>query len=344
MERLIIDKKIGSGLLGDVYMCSIDKVNYAIKLEKIEENNLEYNLKHHEWREIEFSRSFGNFHSEYFVTLCFYDIINKKFMISNENYNDYITNCVNKTKSFDKNKFSDKIIKRLESKEKSEFIIRRLYSLVDDTLKSVIDSITMKQLYSIIVQISHICFLLRSNGYSHNDLHTKNIGIIKTSADEYIKISNKRVCSHGIKIKVLDFGTVMHEKYNLNETELFIHKNGLINDINRFLIRLITFDSTCKIKKIFNWTDIPDIYDNFFELINENEAKVLNTFGINKQDKFILLQLLFPEKFQKILLSDNFTSVSVPKLKIDLIDFLFIFKNKLDLKKIMKYFIKLANN
>lgn len=331
MENINIINKIGSGMLGDVYLCSIYTNHYALKIEKIEKKNINYDLSVQEWREIEFSQSFANNYVEQFITLCDYDIV--------EDTQERI--CHHNT-----NKFSQKMIERLKNKSVSKYAIRRLYSLVDDNLKNVIDNFTKKQLYSTIAQVAYICYLMQSNGYSHNDFHTKNIGVIHVSNDTYINISNKKLQTHGIHIKALDFGIVLHEKYGLTETEKIIHNYDLINDINKFLIRLITFEkiNTGKNKvvtKIFNWNDKPDIFNEF---IISREYNLLEYFAVNKYDKFYLFQLLCPEKFQKMLLGENYVQLSKPITRIDLCDLLFIFKNKLNLKLIIKYFIKLANN
>lgn len=325
MENIKIINKIGSGLLGDVYKCTIENNSYALKIEKIEKKNIEYDLAAQEWREIEFSQSFANNYPEQFVTLCCYDIAenNEKREIS-----------------YNKAKLSKKVINRLTNKAKSTLAIRRLYSLVDDNLKNVIDTFTKKQLYSTIVQMAYICYLMQSHGYSHNDLHTKNIGVVYVDSNKDIKISNKKLCSHGIQIKALDFGVSMHEKYGLTETEYFMHRYGLINDINRFLIKLVTFEPGHLITKIFNWSDVPDVFDDFGLT---REYKMLEDFAVNKYDKFYLFQLICPDKFQKMALKENFVKVVKPFVKIDLCDFLFIFKHKLDLKTIMKHFIKLSN-
>lgn len=330
MENINIINKIGNGMLGDVYLCSISEKYYALKIEKIEQANINYNLSIQEWRETEFSESFANNYPEQFVTLYSYDVIEDCSVQRTYNYNAH--------------NFSQKVLKRLQNKSKSNYIIRRLYSLVDDNLKNVINTFTKKQIYSTIVQIAYICYLMQSKGYSHNDLHTKNIGVIHVEPHTYINISNKKLCSNGIHIKALDFGIALHEKYGLTETEKYVHNNGLINDINKFLIRLVTFEKNdgCNngCNKIFNWNDEPKIFEEF---INSKEYIVLEDFAVNKYDKFYLFQILFPEQFQKMLLKNHFTQTFKPIIKIDLCDLLFIFKNKLNLKTVMKYFIKLAN-
>lgn len=337
MENINILNKLGSGMLGDVYLCTVKNNNYALKIEKISPKNLNYDLSIQEWREIDFSQSFANYYPEQFITLCAHDI---KKDNKNRKYN------------YSNKRFSNKVIQRLKEKTVSKYAIRKLYTLVDDTLKSVIDTLTLKQLFSTIVQISYICYLMQTKGYSHNDLHIKNIGIINVNPGRQIDILNKKVTSHGIHIKALDFGISLHEKYGLNKEEMFVHKYGLINDINRFIIRLIKFDFISdddpnfdaqdeQIKKIYNWNDEPKIFDEF---INSKDYECVEEFGVNKYDRFYLYQILFPEKFQRMILGKKFKKVSLPIPRIDMIDILFIFKNKLNLKTIMKYFIKKANS
>lgn len=325
MNDIKIIKELGHGMLANVYLCSIKQNEYALKVERMPEGGLEYDLSIQEWREIEFSQNFGNNYPNQFVTLCDYKI---------EKINDDNKDIVKTYKI--KNKFGNSTKKRLLTKNKSNYCIKKIYSLIDDTLKNVIDTLTLKQLYSTIVQISYICFLLQIHGYTHNDLHLKNIGIIRTN-NEYVTLLDKKVKTHGIHIKIIDFGIALHKKYNLNDEELTVHKYGLINEITRFLIRLVKFEENDQIDKIISWNDAPEAFDEF---VKSEDYYLVKDMAINPYDRFYVYQMLYPKKFQKMYLRDDYVKTYKPIFRCNIEDVLYIFKHKLDLRKIMKHFYK----
>lgn len=333
---MITDVKIigelGNGMYANVYLCKSDEdqQQYALKVEKISSKNKKYDLTVQEWREIEFSQGFANNFPNHFVTLCDYDV--KKEEDDDEGKGkQYLLN---------KKKYSRSTKQKFNKKNKSKYCIRRLYTLVDDTLKNVIDNLSCRQVYTTIVQVTYICFLMQIHEYTHNDLHLKNIGVIKTTA-EYVNILDKKVKSYGIHIKALDFGIAFHKKYNLTSDELNAHKYGLVNDINRFVIRLVKFNSNDQIKKIISWNDEQKLFEEFLDSANYNLVK---KYGINSYDRFYLFQILYPEKFQRMYLGKKYKQTYQPIPRCELEDILFIFKYKLDLKKIIKYFLKKCND
>ena len=92
MEDIVIINKLGAGMLGDVYLCSYKNNHYALKIEKILVADVDYDVAKQEWREVDFSYSFGNSYPESFVTLCKHDIVRdyvkKKYVLKNKNMSD----------------------------------------------------------------------------------------------------------------------------------------------------------------------------------------------------------------------------------------------------------------
>lgn len=56
-------------------------------------------------------------------------------------------------------------------------IVLEKYEYVDTTL----DKLKLNELYSILIQLSYIIYIMNKHGYTHNDLHMNNIGIKKTN-------------------------------------------------------------------------------------------------------------------------------------------------------------------
>lgn len=335
MNNIKIIKKIGQGMLANVYLCELDKNQYALKVEKIPENNIEFDLSVQEWREVDFSYCFANNYPNHFVTLCKHSVEELDDDSSDESEENYV---VKKYKI--KGDYCKSTKNRLKKKNKSNFYMKRLYTLVDDVLKNVIDDLSKEQLYSVTIQVAFICFVMQIHGYTHNDLHLKNIGIIWTN-DEHITLIDKKIKTYGIHVKALDFGIVLHNKYFLNKDETQIHKYGLVNDINRFVIRLVKFEyiEGNDVVKIIGWNDYPDTFDEF---VSSSDYYLVEDRGINPYDRFYIYQMLYPDNFQKMFLKTKYKKTNKPIFRYDLEHILYIFKHKLDLRKIMKYFYKLS--
>ena len=73
IDKYKIIKELGNGMVGTTWLVTLNKKKYALKIEKISEENLEFNTKYPEWREIDFSEKFGNNYPEQFVKLIQYN-------------------------------------------------------------------------------------------------------------------------------------------------------------------------------------------------------------------------------------------------------------------------------
>lgn len=110
-----------------------------MKIEKIAEKYaLKKNLASREWREIDFALNLANHHPEQFMTLYKYDVVDncthvQEYPNELKNYPVYVQ-------------------KIFTEKNNSQYCIRKVYSLVDTTLKFVMDRLTIKQIYSMIAK------------------------------------------------------------------------------------------------------------------------------------------------------------------------------------------------
>jgi hypothetical protein len=328
INKYKIIKELGHGMVGTTYLVKLGNKKYALKIEKISEKNLKTNTKFSEWREIEFSEKFGNFHPDQFIQLIKYDIVD---------------NCEhNQVYPGDLKYLPENVSNYLIEKNKSKYCIRKVYSLVDCDLSKIIVQLDKKQIYSLIVQNAYIIYLLESNGYSHNDLHSQNIGVIKTKK-KYIKILGSNVPTLGFQYVGLDFGKITWNKWELTEEEIKdLNPN---KDIMRIIKRFIKYSGDLEIdnglgekRKISKLIELGEI-KNYFDLIKDTEEyDTLSKFVETDKDKIILFQILYPKKFQQIILGKEKIQVVNLLYKLDLIDILYFFKYKNDLKKIIKYF------
>jgi len=320
INKATIIKKLGNGMAGIIYLVNLGKKEYALKIEKIAEKFVnKKNLTSREWREIDFSLNFANNYPDQFIKLYKYDIINdckhvQEFPNNLNNYPIYVQNIFNE-------------------KNKSNYCIRKVYSLIDTILKDVIDSFTISQFYSMMAQVTYIIHLMRENGYTHNDLHSQNIGVIKTNK-KYLSILNNKIPLLGYQYKAIDYGMVLNKKYKMDKVEKEMHNDSNINEINRLLKKVVTFEKNDKIKKLFTSEKEGNWFNKF---LKSDDYFLVEEFGINDDDRFLIYQILFPDNAQKMFFGKDYTITYKPVMRIDLIDILYFFNNKLDLPKIIKY-------
>jgi hypothetical protein len=224
IKNFEIIKKISSGGQGSVYKIKYKNIIYGLKMEKILESEIKKNYKSTYWREIEFSKNMNNKYPDLFMTLHDYDIIEDCDFTLDNPYN----------------------IERITSMNKSTYCSRKIYEYIDMTLDKIIDKLKLNELYSVLTQLSYVIYIMNKNGYTHNDLHIYNIGVKKTTK-KYITIFNNKIPTYGKIIKLLDYGSVLHKKYVLGNSELFefdeskIFSNNKIDEMKIFLQDLIEF-------------------------------------------------------------------------------------------------------
>lgn len=341
LDKCKILKELGHGMVGTTYLVELNSIQYALKIEKIPESHVlkKFNTKYSEWREIEFSEQFGNKYPEQFIKLYSWDIID---------------NC----EYLNPNDFSylpEEVQIRLQEKLDSKYCIRKLYSLVDTDLSKIIKYFNKKQIYSLIIQTAHIIWLLSTEGYTHNDLHGQNIGVIYTDK-QFINILNEKIPipTYGNIYVALDFGNLTKNTWELTEYEKKIQSKDTI----RILTKLVKYDKKINLinKQTNKLLSIKEI-ETQLEIEPKSELKKANIFmevlkntpewnnlneyvkDSNQDDKIILFQILYPEIFQKIIFGNKFQKINKLLYIIDLDDIIYFIKNKLNLKKIIKYFV-----
>ena len=105
----------------------------------------------------------------------------------------------------------------LIKKNKSKHCLRKIYTLIDGILSDIIDNLTQKDLYSMIIQITYIFYLLHKNNYTHCDLHSQNIDYIN-SDKKYLKILKYNVpLANKRQYLAIDFGKVLSPRFKLTK-------------------------------------------------------------------------------------------------------------------------------
>ena len=311
-----IIKTLGKGQEGTVYQISINGINYALKIEHILQEHIKYSKYSPVWREINFCRKVANKYPDYFINLIDFEIIDS---CDHKQYNNL--------KGLNAER-RDKIIKR----NASSYCVKKIYTLIDTTLREIQHTLNIKQLYSFIIQMFYIFYILHKYKYIHGDVHDGNIGVIKTNK-QYITIFDMKIPTFGYIYKLIDFGLVLKrsdvEKQNMNEFE---HKYKI--ESSNIIYALARSDFwNYKLKKHL-YIDWKQVYEKF------TKTKEYNQFKNISDDHFVqmfLFELLYIDKFRQLVIP-NINKHFQVHLYVDIKDIIFILENNNNHKKVIKYF------
>jgi len=253
-DDLQIIKELGSGGCGSSYLVKKSNKEYVLKIQKIlySDKKFKDNIRDYKemfWREVDLyefiTKIKDNNDKSFFSELYNYEIVN------NCDY-DYKPPFSTNSKFFQKLQKSKWCIKYLlEYKEG--------ITLHDFLLKN---TLTEKQIYSILLQLCKIILILYNAGYSHCDLHLGNIIINKTTKN-YFDFMDKKIAFNGYQISVIDYGLVIHEKYGKyyykalkgnGDTQIIYMFNEIFNVTYRIIDNNIKYVNDCtKAKKKLPW-------------------------------------------------------------------------------------------
>jgi hypothetical protein len=312
IDKFIIVKELGYGMFGTVYMVRYKTKYYALKIEKIIKENIIRDIKYPEWREIEFSEKFGNQYPNQFIKLFAYDII---------------TNCEHVQKyPHDGSNLPPNRQQKIKEKISSTYCIRKIYSLVDTTCKKIVNNLDLKQLYSMIIQTAYIIDLLNKNGYSHNDLHSENIGV-KYTKKKYIKIYDKDIPTFGYIYKAIDYGSMTSDKWSNNTSN-----SRIDNDMIKLILRLVKYKSNIGhnnklIKKMA-----------LDQIILTEEYIEIQKYSTDTTIQLYLFQILHPKLFQSIYNQKEEENYIEIETKLSTFDIVYFFQHINNIKKIIKFF------
>jgi hypothetical protein len=320
-----IINELGFGMRGTVYLVSKkDNRNkkYAMKIEHILESDIK-NPNSSVWKEINFSKNFGNKYPDQFITLLDYDIINNCKHIQKYPLNLNIFNLKKQ------NEFKELSL--------SPYCMRKIYTLIDGVLKDIIKTLSHKQIYSMIIQVVNILELIHLNKYTYWDLNDTNIAYVKTK-QEFIKIKGYKVPTFGYLFKIIDYGLVDHISNIHSNFDLKTFNLRIINDSKKIIESL--YESR-KIWLYMSKYNIPslnfqDSYENF---IKTDDFKYIKTITDDKYLQMKLFYMINPRLYQQLLLNKDFKKTIPIKIYLPIEDIIFFISSKSD-SDVMDYFIK----
>lgn len=323
-------KILGIGYTAIVYL-GIDKNNkkFAIRYRKIKDIN-EYNLiKEKKYQPYKLISKLNKKYPNLFITLYDYKIV------------DNIKIDFEKLLEFRYSKeYMKEVIKNGRKLWNSPFTSIECYSLVDLTLSEI--KLNKKIFYNCFIQLANIIYILKKNQLAHYDLHKSNIGLINVD-NKFLSILNHKVNNYGYQIQLLDIeGFSFYKKYyNCYYNILFI-------DIISFKYRkniIFSFEKFEKYYYDYIKNDFIDILYNKNFIIPKKYKLKLDQYlpeapdEINEHLIKLLFKLLYAEKFQRLLLKDNFIKYIKFELNLPLATILFIIKNINYEKQILNYLL-----
>jgi serine/threonine protein kinase len=334
-----IIKELGHGMIGTVYLIEhIDEKNkknkknqkdhWALKIEHIEKKDLKPSAKSEVWRELAFYKNVGSKYPNQFVKLIEYDFVDKC-----EHVQKY---------SFDLELFDKPTQNKLKKKASSTYCIRKVFDLIGGNLTEIIEKLELKQIYSMIIQIAYSIKILHQHDYIHGDLHSGNIGWVKTDK-KYIGLNE-----FGLGLKINTFGYI----FKLIDFDLVLSKSDIANKREEkrynelFDTELANLKYFLVDRKFWDWFDKQklnfDLEKTHGLIAKTDEFKIIEKFTTNPNDQVFLYDILFQKQFQKILCGNqhgnHYKKTILRKLLVPVQDILVMVKISHNPDLIIKYF------
>ena len=275
--KFVYIKKLGSGVSGSAYLVKNKNKYYALKIQHIFEKDIS-DKKSDIWKEIsffkyvtDFTPLFKKFYSYNIITDCDFKKNNKSIGLTINN--DYID-----------------AYKKLQA---SKYCIEYVTSYEEDTLGTILDTLSIKQVYSLILQISYGIMILQKKKYTHNDLNINNITFTKTTKKHItININNikYKIPIFSYIYTIIDYGGVQNPYFinNIQEKKVYL-KNykkmdicNLIDNIKNFWFVPNNKNNNSKINYVNEFEN--DI--EYMEKNSDNIKKIINYFE-NKLNNII---------------------------------------------------------
>jgi len=192
-------KILGKGYFGTTYLVKKDGVEYALKIIKILPSEMVKSMNLKLWLELDFYK--------FIEQLDKYDI---KYFVKLYSYEFHTCNHIQERIYYNK-----RGIEHMKPYVDSKWCMYKLLELKGDTLVNYYNNkLSKKHIYCMIIQLAYISSILKSNSYTHNDLHSENITVQK-SDNPIIKYKKKRYkLPINIQLSVIDYDSVVSNEYN----------------------------------------------------------------------------------------------------------------------------------
>jgi hypothetical protein len=323
IDNLKINKKLGAGMLGTVYLATDENKNkYALKIEHILKKDLEKDTSSKIWREILFIKEMSKI-PNHFMKLYDYK------------FSEQCTHIQKYGVPLDI--FPDNMQAQFKKLAESPYCIIKVFDLKGGSIGSLFDSgkLSQNQIYSMIIQITYAISIMMKYRYIHGDLHDGNITYTKTDK-KTITINNQKVPTFGYIYSIIDYGEVLSDKFKLSKLEKQRWKwNQQISEISSLVEMLV---DTSRFWKFMNKNKIKPDWKNIHKQFNKQpEYEIIKKFNVGDRFAMNLFAIFFPKVYQQVLSgTDKYFEFKylIPKGEL-----LYIMINVNEPKKIIDYFM-----
>jgi serine/threonine protein kinase len=318
MVNIILGKIIDKGILSSVYECRLNKKKYIVKIEYVTKDDIT-NKNSQKQKEIEFSIKFGNKHTEHFMELIHY----------------YFHEDCTIELSWDLNNYPKTWYKKLVNEYKSiinqHICLYKVYTKMDIILNNIINTLTQSQVYSMLLQISYAMNLLHKNNYIHGDLHSGNVGAIKTLKGATIKLGLTTIPTYGYQWKLIDFGLTLHK----NDIKTKDDKEKFTLEMDYTYDEGLFYNLVSYIEYKGNYT-----YDKMIKILKKTEEfKIIEEIhSKNRTIQYGLYETLYPDKFIEL-----FGGKVVKSAILPIPDLIFFAKNGMHSDATFQYLLEKIN-
>jgi serine/threonine protein kinase len=306
-SKIKVVKKLGAGMWGTVYLIDYENKKYAMKVQKILEEEKTQNPKFPIWRE-----------------LLFFNDVNKmprdaqKFFCRLHGYK--IQECGKYKHIRPKNVPENSIfVKKFKEMNASNICVVLVMDYLGST--SLYDylqtSPPAKKIYTILLQICKINKIMSDMKYSHNDLHPSNLMVTQTKS--------------GLQLVAIDYGNVTNASYGKaysNDSEEYYFLD-LTKSLFYVLQNRPKLEKNCRLqKKKFPYEIKKKYEEDVWEMLFQKYEKIIDAYaekylrlypnlrksylefkkggGSNKNDMMIQLKIMnnfaidHPEEYMKV--------------------------------------------
>ncbi len=257
--KIKVIKELGTGMYATTYLVELDGKKYALKKQKILAGNKNRSSRSITWRE-----------------MFFYDYVAKmppetqKFFCKLYGFNieDNCKHTQIRPKNIQKNaNLKAKMDEINASNICANFLIeyKGNMTLYDFICKNIVP----KKIYSILLQLCKIIFVMSEAMYSHNNVHLGNFMVLPTK-DKTFEFMGDQIPHNGLQISAIDYGDMTLEasgaRYAEDEESFYFLE--LTKVIFYVLMNIPKMEKACRLQKKKYPSELDKNYmDNFWEAV-----------------------------------------------------------------------------